>query len=97
MECITSSPSSQWCIAPGPGGPSLRFCFMQGWGCFSLASHLLSDSSKMDQRVGIFTTVQVPGFAAFTALAICSIIRRTKLHLFLLRITTASLRFPRFC
>ncbi len=36
--------------------------------------------------------MQVPGLAAFTALAISCITGRTRLHLFLLRITIASLR-----
>jgi hypothetical protein len=36
--------------------------------------------------------VHVPGFAADTALAICCIIGRTRLHLFLLRITIVNLR-----
>ncbi|PYU18127.1 MAG: hypothetical protein DMG32_26640, partial [Acidobacteria bacterium] len=43
------------------------------------------------------TRVQVPGFAAFTALAICCIRGRTRVHLFLLRITIANLRPFRFC
>ena len=43
------------------------------------------------------TRVQVPGFAAFTALAICCIRGRPRVHLFLLRITIANLRPFRFC
>jgi len=27
----------RWGIPPRAGDPSLRFCFSQGWGCFSLA------------------------------------------------------------
>jgi hypothetical protein len=38
------------------------------------------------------TRVQVPGLAVFTALAICCLVGRTRLHLFLLRITIANLR-----
>src|ERR1700675_822162 len=40
---------------------------------------------ERNQRGGMVTTVQVPGLAASTALAISCILGRTKLHLFLLR------------
>ncbi len=44
---------------------------------------------EKDYRPGMSTRVQVPGLAGFTALAICRIMGRTRLHLFLLRFTSA--------
>ena len=72
--------------APHPAQPRAEIVLSAG-----------SSFKKRDQREGMSTTVQLPGPAAFTAFAISSIMGRAKLHLFLLRITIASLRFSRFC